>query len=93
MVSSGSTSRINNMKKIKYIVAFAAITASLSAQEEVADMQYRSWSRPYLRHEEVILCDQREEPIETAYSSKMRHYYDSIWGTRRTSTQVIVNEQ
>jgi len=93
MVSSGSTIRINKMKKIKYIAVVAAITASLSAQEEVSDMQYRSWSRPYLRHEQVILCDQREEPIETAYSSKMRHYYDSIWGTPRASTQVIVNEE
>jgi hypothetical protein len=78
---------------MSYLAVLAGLSASVSAQECNADEQYRSWSRPQFRHERVSLCDYREEAIETAYSSKMRHYYNSIWESRRPETKIIVIEK
>ena len=78
---------------MSYLAVFAALAGGASAQEDCNDAQYRSWSRPQFRHERVSLCDYREEAIETAYSSKMRHYYNSIWESRRPETKIIVIEK
>lgn len=81
------------MKKIKYLAAFAAITASLSAYDIPNDLLELGESRPCLRDSRVIVIQSREPVIETAYSSMIRHYYDSVWQDHKPVAPIIIIEK
>jgi len=81
------------MTNIKYMAALAAITASVSAYDIPAELLERGESRPYLSDSRVIVIDNREPAIETAYSSMMRHYYDSVWQDRTPVAPIIILEK
>jgi hypothetical protein len=78
---------------MSYLAVLAGLAVSVSAQEDADDVQYRSWARPQFRHERVALLDYREQRIETAYSSQMRHYYDSVWQDRKPVAPIIIIEK
>jgi hypothetical protein len=77
---------------MSYLAVIAGLVASVSAQEDLADVQYRAWAMPQFRHD-VSLCDYTEERIETSYSSQIRNYYDSVWQDRKPVAPIIIIEK
>jgi hypothetical protein len=74
-----------NYHTMSYLAAVAALTGNLPAYDVPI---YRD--APTMRHTIVVVEPRREAPIETAYSSMMRHYYDSVWETRRPVAPLII---
>lgn len=75
---------------MSYIAAVAALSGNLPAYDIPIDLQDRNESRPYLPDERVIVIDRREPAIETAYSSQMRNYYDSVWKSHEPAAPIII---
>ena len=74
---------------MSYLAAVAALTGNLSAYDVPLEDHERIESNRRFQSKRVLLVEDDEAPIETAYSAKMRHYYDSIWETRKPTIIVI----
>jgi hypothetical protein len=77
---------------MSYIAAVAALTGNMSAYDVPLEDHERFDSSRRFRGERVVLVGEDEAPIETAYSAKMRNYYDSIY-QRSKPAQVIIIER
>ena len=74
-----------NYHTMSYLAAVAALTGNLPAYDVPI---YRD--EPIMRHTIVIVEPRIEAPVETAYTSMMRHYYDSVWETCRPVAPLII---
>ena len=78
-----------NYHTMSYIAAVAALSGNLPAYDIPIELQERGEVRPCLQRERVALPESYDAPVETAYTSLMKNYYNSVWEDRKPTIIVI----
>jgi hypothetical protein len=77
---------------MSYLAAVAAITGNLPAYDIPIELQERGEARPYLTRERVALPESYDAPVETAYTSLMKNYYNSVWENNKPTTIIVIEK-